>query len=478
MIRQNTLTSVATLADKLANANIGLAPVESSPLASLIAAGDIPMPDQGGAVGMAFETRLLSGSLYKNQQGVCEHDLVMDEVVDVVEKTVNYNLDLTQNKVNPMVKRVLEATQEYVANKQAVDPTAISILPVLYHSVWSSHYLTGMIERFTETAVKDVSLSIKVPMPTVENEFELISTGLSRFDAELQDLVQAMEPGSITDLYRRLFVVENDEYVPTVLPFLNYLRVQPNTPLLVFLIASKLVDNIPEGVQTSPQIYKEYITSIMAQAGRALCRQIERRESAAKNKTLVTSWPTQQVSDLGVTPVVIEVNGDVYNKWLTEGGSPEVLFGAFCADRQTNYNLLLERKDGYITSWTRQQRMLLSERRLQLDNHMLVGLNKAVEQEILQLPEDELLVDRKKYLSVLNDYVRSMPNGWQKDNLYYSVRKTVCSVIYPHTMAFDILVAIDSACEAHPDLPVREAAFFGAMEVVADWLVQLIKVDA
>jgi len=477
MIRENTLTSVATLADKLANANVTLAPVESSPLSALIGAGTIPMPDRGGFE-IPFERRLLEGSLYKNPQGICEHDLVMDEVVEVVEKTVNLNLDLTQNKVNPMVKRVLEATQEFVSNKQALDPTAISILPTMYHSVWGSHYLTGMIERFTETAVKDVSLALKVPMPTVENEFELISTGLSRFDAELADMAQTLEPGTITDLYRRLFVVENEEYTPTLLPYLNYLKVSPNQPLLVFLIANKLLDMLPEGVKSSPQGYKEYISSILAQAGRALCRQIERRESAAKNRTLVSSWPSAQVSDLGVRPVTIEVNGDVYSKWLAEGGSPDVLFGAFCVDRQANYNLLLERKDQCIASWGRQQRMLQSERRLQMDNHMLVGLSKAVEKEILEMAEDELLVDRKKYLSVLNEYIRNMPNGWQKENLYYSVRKIVCGVIYPHTMAFDILVAIDSACEAHPDLPVREAAFFGAMEVVADWLVQLIKVDA
>lgn len=478
MIRQNTLNSVVALADKLANANVALAPVESSPLATLISAGSIPMPDQGGLIGLDFENRLLSGSMYKNQQGICEHDLVMDEIVDVVVKTVNFNLDLTQNKVNPMVKRVLEATQEYVSNKQAVDAGAISISPLHYHKVWSSHYLTGMVERFTETAVNDIRLSIKVPMPTVENEFELISTGLTRFDEELMDLVRTLEPGTLSDLYRRLFVTESEDYVPTILPYLNYLRVSPNQPLLVFLIAQKLVDNIPEGVKTTPEQYKEYITAIMAQAGRALCRQIERREAAAKNKTLVSSWSQHQVSDLGITPVVIEVNGDVYNKWLQEGGSPDVLFGAFCTDRLSNYNLLLERKEAYASAWARQQRLLQSERRLQLDNHTLVGLNKAVEQEILQLPEDELLVDRKKYLSVLNDYMRNLPNGWQKENLYYSVRKTVCSVIYPHTMAFDILVAIDSACEAHPDLPVREAAFFGAMEVVADWLTQLIKVDA
>jgi len=477
MIRENTLTSVVALADKLANANVTLAPVESSPLSALIQAGSIPLPDHGSLT-IPFEQQLLNGSLYKNQQGVCEHDLVMDEVVDVVEKTVNYNLDLTQNKVNPMVKAVLEATQEYVSNKQAVDPGAISISPVQYHSVWSSHYLTGMIERFTETPVKDVNLALSIPLPVVETEFDLISTGLSRFDDELRDMVQTMEPGSLTDLYRRLFVNKDDSYVPSLLPYLNYLRVSPNQPLLVFLIASKLVDNIPEGVQTSPQLFKEYVTSIMAQAGRALCRQIERRESAAKNRTLVASWSNAQVGDLGVTPVVIEVNGDVYSKWLQEGGSPDVLFGAFCVDRQANYNLLLERKDQYTAAWARQQRLLQSERRLQMDNHMLVGLSKAVEKEILQLPEDELLVDRKKYLSVLNDYIRSMPNGWQKDNLYYSARKIVCGVIYPHTMAFDILVAIDSASEAHPDLPVREAAFYGAMEVVADWLVQLIKVDA
>lgn len=476
MIRENTLSSVITLASKLGTANVTLSAIEGTPLATLISAGTIPMPNIG-SVEIPFERRLLEGSLYKNQQGICEHDMVMDEILEVVEKTVNFNLNLTQNTVLPMVKRALENMQEYVSNKQALDPAAISISPLLYHKVWSSHYLTGMIERFSETAVKDVNLSIRVPMPAVENEFGLISTGVSRFDDELMDLVQSLEPGTINDLYRRLFVVDNEDYVSSVLPYLNYLKVSPNTPLLVFLIASKLVDNIPEGVMTTPEVYKEYMVSIMAQAGRALCRQIERREAAAKNKTLIISWSGSQLGDLGAVPVVIEVNGDVYNKWLADGGSPDVLYGAFCIDRQSNYDILLERKDSYIAAWNRQQRLLQGERRLQMDNHMLVGLNKALEKEILEMNEEDLLVDRKKYLSVLNEYLRKLPAGWQKDNAYYSVRKAVCNVIYPHTMAFDILVAIDNACEAHQDLPVREAAYYGAMEVVADWLVELMKTD-
>ena len=476
MIRENTLTSVVALADKLASANVLLAPVESSPLSALICAGSFPMPDAGG-MSQPFEQRLLMGTVHKNPQGICEHDLVMDEIVEVVEKTINFNLDVAQNQVNPMIKRVLDFTQEFVNNKQALDPSDITISPIQYHAAWSSHYLVGMVERFTETPVNDVRLSMKVPMPVVQNEFELISTGLSRFDEELMDLVSTLEPGTISDLYRRLFVVENEEYVPQILQYVNYLRVNPNQPLLVFLIAQKLVDNIPEGVNVSPQMYSEYISSIMAQAGRALCRQIERRESIAKNRILINGWPNLDADDLGLKSVVIEVNGDVYNKWLQDGGTPEVIFGSFVSDRATNYDLLLERKEGYSAAWMRQQRMLETSRRLQLDNHMLLGLNKAMEQEILELPEDQLLTDRKKYLSLLNDHVRQMPNGWQKDNLYCSVRKIVCSVIYPHTMAFDILVAIDAACEAHSDLPTREAAFFGAMEVVGDWLAQLIKVD-
>lgn len=476
MIRENTLTSVITLANKLASANVTLSVVENSPLSSLVSAGSIPMPDIG-TIQSPFEQRLLNGSVHKNPQGICEHDLVMDEIVEVVERTVNLNLNLAQNSVNPMVKSVLEATQEFVGQKQALDPTDINILPQVYHSVWGSHYLSGAVERFVETPVNDIRLSIKVPMPLVENEFELISTGLSRYDDELMDLVSGLEPGTISDLYRRLFVTEGEDYTPQLLTYLNYLHVGHNQPLLVFLIASKLIGNIPEGVMASVEVYTEYMTSIMAQAGRAICRQIERREAAAKNRTLVVSWSNFTADDLGVRPVAIEVNGDVYAKWLQDGGTPEVLFGAFVSDRTNNYDLLIERKETYTKSWVRQQRMLETSRRLQLDNHLLVGLNKAMEAAILELPQEELLTDRKAYLSLLNQYVRALPNGWQKDNLYHTVRKTVCNVVYPHTMTLDILVAVDNACEANPDLPVREAAFFGAMEVVADWLVELITAD-
>ncbi|WP_227647997.1 hypothetical protein, partial [Klebsiella pneumoniae] len=57
---------------------------------------------------MSPEERILFGSTAKNAQGVCEHDMVMDEVVQVLKRTVTWGLDLARNQVNPSVHSAVQ----------------------------------------------------------------------------------------------------------------------------------------------------------------------------------------------------------------------------------------------------------------------------------------------------------------------------------------------------------------------------------
>lgn len=477
MLNYNSLTASIGLADKFEKKGIQLKAITGTPLATLITAGYLPNPDVG-SMDMSPEERILFGSTAKNAQGVCEHDMVMDEVVQVLKRTVTWGLDLARNQVNPSVHSAVQFIQEYTDAAMTLKNTAISVKQDDYHSVWGSHYLQGMVERFNETAVKDIKLTITVPLPeNVVSPISLVETGIARFNSELSEFVAALPEGYVTDLYNRVFVSTGDDYNPSLLSYLNHMYVEPNQILLIHLMAVKLLDSVPEGIRSGLNEYKEYIAEIVAQSGRAMVRTLERRESAVQRKMLINDWTQYREDDIGITPITIRVNGDVYSKWLEAGGCPEVLFGAFLTDRNYNYDMLLERKDQYCKVWESQERVMATNLRLQKANHYQTGLVRAVEKAIAELPDDMLVTERSIYVTALHQYVKQMPNSWYEDCLFTTCRKVICNVVFPHTDAFEILTMLDTAAKENPTLDIREAALLAMIEYIPNWVATLITVD-
>lgn len=478
MLNYNSLTASAGLADKLANRGIALRAIEGTPLATLINAGYLPNPDVG-TLDMTAEERIMFGASCKNAQAVCEHDIVMDEIIEVLKKTVAWNMDVARNQVNPCVQSASTFVRQYVDDAMTLKNTNLSIKSEGYHKIWDSHYLHGMVDRFKETAVKDVRLSITVPLPeNLASPIALIETGVARFDAELGDFVSDQEPDVVSSIYTKIFVARDEDYNPSLLSHMNHLYVDPNQILLIHLMAARLMEQTPEGVRSGLNEYKEYVAEILAQSGRAVCRTLERREASAKNKVLINDWTQFREDDIGITPIAIRVNADVYDKWLEAGGTPEVLFGSFVTDRNYSYDSLLDRKDQYIKIWQAQERVMSTNLRLQKANHYQTALVRAVEEQIKDLPDEFLVTERAIYVKALNEHVRSMPNNWYEDDLYLTLRKVICTVMFPHTNAYDILTTIDSVAKDHPELEIREVGLLALVEFIPTWVAQLITVDS
>lgn len=478
MLNYNSLTAAVSLAQVLDNKGLAIRAIDGTPLASLVRAGYLPNPDVG-TLEMSIEERIMFGAQAKNAAGVVEHDMVMDEVLEVLKKTVAWNLDVARNQVNPSVKAACEFVQQYVDDALTLKNTAISVRADKYAEIWDSHYLTGLVERYNETPVKDVKLSITVPMADgIATPLALVETGVARFNTELENFIATLPDGYVQEIYNKIFVNRDESYNPSLLAHLNHLYVEPTQILVIFLLASRLCEITPEGVQAGLNEYKEYVIDIMSQAARAVCRTLERRESNAKRKVLVSDWSRFREDDIGINPVEIRVNADVYDKWLEAGGSPEVLFGAFVSDRNSNYDILLERKDRYIKVWESQERVMATNLRLQKANHFQTGLVRAIEKEIQDMPDDLLVTERKVYVTELHKYIRNMPNNWYEDDLFITVRKVICSVIFPHTNAYDILTTMDSVAKEHPELEMREVGLLALMEFIPTWVATLITKDA
>lgn len=480
MIHESTLEAVYPLAEKLASKGIKVTPLETTPIAQLCQAGHYPIPTRGIDPLPDAEERIMLGSKSTDASGACRHDIVMDEMVDVIADTVRNNLDMARNVINPIVKEVAQDVEEYLQDAETVHRTHVSVVPINYKPIWGSPVLSEMVARYSETAIKDVPLRIEIPH-SAEKEalLELAKTGASRFDQEVEELFESLSEIGVAEAYQSVFgpAVGRARVLGDVLSAGEIVthRGRLERALLVHLFARKLIQNPPEGVSMGLEEYRAYVADILSQSGRIIVGTMNRRENAIQRRQLVATWPPGR-DRLGKDLIEIYVNGDVYHKWLEQGGEPEAIIGSFVSDQERGYTALLENKERYCKEWERQARVLGTTQRLNRFNHAVEGMRLAIAKQINEMPDEQLIVGREILHARLDDNLKRLYGHFYED-LYVYARMMVCKTLFPHTMGLKILCAIDAVAKDNPGIEVREAALLATIEIVATWVSKLFKVD-
>jgi hypothetical protein len=482
MIHENTVSIAYPLAQTLRERGLQVTPLPQTPLASLVAAGVYPEPTKGYEGDLTIGGLIVRGSLLKDQFGVCQHDLVMDEVSDVIAESVKNNLSLAKDVVNPIVKKVLADVEEREKALAITTPTQIEILPVNYQPIWNSPVLTEMVARYQEIEPKAVQLTLSVPYDTSRAALlELAKTGASRFDQEISELFDSVSDEELKQVYTLVFSSGPGEKQARLLSDvvnvsdITNLHNRQAVPILIHLWARKLLQEPPEGVADGIGAYRSYLADIVSQSGRAITAALRRRENAAQSKQLVGAWPAG-LDQLGLKPITIYVNGDVYTNWLEAGGEPDAILGSFITNQERGYTALLEGKDGYARDWARQYRILSTTQRQDRINTTINSLRQAMAGVINTLESDALIVPRETLHRQL-EVVLGKLSGHFYNDLYVCVRKVVCETLFPHTLSLKILSAIDRVAEEYPNIEVREAALLATIEVVSLWIAKLCRVE-
>lgn len=476
MINDVTIDAVYPLAQKLTAKGVAVEPIPNTPLMSLFAASHYEFPDKGMEEPASHLDALRIGSKAKNAEGVVNHDVVMDEVVEVVSKTVQRNLDIAKNVVNPTVKLVAEKADQLMTAAQELKSNLISVCPDFYHELWASNILEEMVGRYSETPVRAVDLYMELPN-SMDREalFSLASTGATRFDGIVRDWFDGLGDEMIENTYRSIFHAGGTHGRRKLQEMINPYHTDRDRILLAHLFARKLYQMPPEGTKVSLDEYREYMSGIVAQTGRGVLAVMRNREQDNRARRLVKVWPAS-VSMLGQVPLVIVANGDLYNQWLKEGGSPEALFGAFLSDQKNTYQALLDNKSALERIWAQKEGIVETTNRFNRFNHAIEAIVGAVTHAINELDDEELVVDRATLHRRLQDKVKVLRGQFYTD-WYGTARRVVCDVMYPHTDAKKILLAIDEASTANPDLDIREAATLATIEYVSLWVAKLCKIN-
>lgn len=497
MLKKSSVQAVELLCNKLMDASVCVVPIQETPLAALVAKCYDPIIDckVDGKDTCTINDQYVFGTVHElaertrqiSEIDTLTHGDAVEDFVRVLSGSVQANLHGARNIVNPIIRNVATAVDAARAAAQAPTASPLSIQIVDYKGIWSSPALDDLIDKYKETpAWSEAKLFNLHPLKTQAEVLDMLKTGSSRFDDELTAWVNEVGADFVYDTYRIYFAegqFVDPEDARNGYPLryaMGATERDRNRALVIHLIARRLVQDVPEGVDMALPDYRVLMTGVVEQTGRTLCRFYERRQSDIRNKRLILEYPLQGAEYETRNPeyAIIRVNGDLYPKWLEEGGSPDAILGAFVTDRCESMSDIIKDKERYETAWMRRASLVRSGQRSELFGITITAFRKAMTDAINSLADDHVPHGTREPLharltTFLNEITAS-----QAERVYDTAKWLVCMVIFPHTDALKILDTMDRIVADNPELADRpmEAALLATIDVLVDWMVKLVTI--
>lgn len=493
MLKQSSVSAVALLTEKVGQAGYAIASLPETPVAALVGRCYNPVVDvkvdgqaaltANDALGVVHELAVRTQQPSENDAPCHGDDL--ESFVNVLAKTLETNLHMTRNVVNPIIRAVAESVDQARKEASAPQSSLLSVTPAAYEKIWGSAALDNMIDPFKTVATISTVRTVNVhPLITKEELVQLVATGSSRFDEELQAWLAECGEDWAMDTYRMIFgngqdVAGRPEQGDVAIE-LNHLLgnhvTERNRNLLIHVIARRLSKDVPEGVDMSVTDYRAMMAGLVEQTGRAICRFLDTRRRDVSQNRMILAWPVQgaEYETRFADMAQITVNPDLYPKWLESGGTPEIILGAFVTDRETDPSKLIADKERYELSWLRRASLVRSRQRSDLFSVTLSAFRKALTEQINALKDSDVPGGTRAPMhQKLNEVMEKLDLA-QVERVYDTAKWMVCTIMFPHTDSLKILDTLDNIARDNPELADRptEAALLASIDILVDWLVQ------
>lgn len=420
----------------------------------------------------AIEELVVESSMVSSGLDVSDHELAHDRAVELGSQAVAFVFDCARNRVTPQVRRVTEKTEAYVANRSVEDAQRLTIHPRFLGNVYKSMALADMTANYKNQVQVPDAPAVVLKHVWPGSIMKALGTGDSLLDGEIAEHLRD-EP-TVKEVWERTFAANPGMYRDSD-PFKAYPDLDSN--LIVFLGAQNLLDaEPPEDLDMSLASYRAHLANLIAFTGGQLNTKIDRANTESKHQMLVQSHPGAAAT--GIPSGTIVVNGDVYNRWLSEGGSPEALMGAVTAGAQLSYDAILADAENHVSLWNRRFGLYEDTARSRIQAATISGLRAALIDEAVDMQDEGVLpADIDTVIAAINERLGHFhPDDTQR--VYMVARKAVCRIFYPHLPVEKILNAMDAGMQNHPTMDISEVAYLVLVDYVASWVAGDIVVNA
>lgn len=453
MISQKTANAIYNVVQAANDAGLRLQPKDGTPLCSMVEASYNPVVDMKGVPETMVEesdlTLVMNGSTN-------EHSIAMDELTEVAVQTVSGMLTHARSVYIPIVKDVLSRVDSELG-KLSLDLDRVNVVMDYKPALVNNQILLSMVDKYSEHFDQPVRIPMGAfPELDAVEIAELMKTGMDRLDKDIDDFVSNTPAEVLISAYKNAFISkETGTYNPTV----------------AFLVARKFLEDTPAS-NVDLSALNSMATEIMATAGRRIFNDNKVSVQAAKRDRLILKRPP-----VGAKTGDIVVDGEVYLRWLKEGGSPEVLMGLVVSgDVTANYHTLLNDKERYLKAYSANKRLC----EMRMDSERVFHTTSAVRKAIDSLIGEEaegIVGDKDVLFRRLDTFLEEEPLSGNSCLTQY-VRRVVYHVLFPHTDSLRIATEIDNICKKDDSMTAREAGTLVLVDIVTDWMCSQIKVGS
>lgn len=472
MLDACTIDRVLPLAELLEARGRALVPVPESPLAVLCRNTNydpkVGQDPQSGhyVVNPAMVADASTEEVFGTEAPhAAEMEAAVQQLADVVGQQLSFIKnevkgtveDLVQTAHARMTSAAVSVIQKYGVEKARSDS------PLLNEGLWE------LVKNYDGIPPMPVSVDFDLPQQTDDELRALLRTGLTDLDQEVLEYVAA-DGGLLRWLWDHVFCRQSGKlHHQHVQELLQDPKYGAQNTLALFLLSHKLINEVLEGTVANIGTYRVMMGQLRNQAGRQLVGLMQRAHSSVRQEQLVQLYSGTKVL----------VNPTTYMKFMSTGGSNEILLGALLSgENRIHIPTIMEKAQEYLQLWQRHVQMTTAAEQTQYYNNAITALTQAFDFQIQKVTEDEKLrsgsseVVRRKFAEVL----RTVTEREIKEDLYAVAVKLVCRSRYHYTDAETFLMDMADICRSNPAMDPREAALVATVKYITAWLASQMQV--
>lgn len=406
---------------------------------------------------------------------VGESDIIGDAqlaaFIEQISSSVQNHINYSKNVVLPELKEFVKIVSERMSVPQSI----LSGFNIVVSDLPEPMLNTGFKKRIADfQGGTYANPTVRMYLPVPENAVEALFTGSNDFDESIKlwantitaDKVAAMWKDVYTDQGRAMNLIELFE---TGSPDgVNY-------ALFVWLSMSHMVENIPEGVAYTLQEFQRFSGQYLEAAAIRIQKEYNTDETFNNAKLMIMGQNKYSNQ--------LTVNGPVYREFVKNGGKNEALLGGMLGDNLGKTLGEIETKSGeYFAEYERNEALAQALRR----NNSFNEFKSALIWAISSLQYDNLSQEEQGAWTEMGINVPAIIARAQvivdelsipdMENVHATCMKVLCRSRYQYTDSETFLTSMESAMKANPSMDVREAGLVATIEMIGDYLADMIVV--
>ena len=278
------------------------------------------------------------------------------------------------------------------------------------------------------------------------------------FDKEISKFLDDIDDTAIVDIYNSLFrsyslpdsnIDENIIYT------------------LGFLWTTTWLNDVPENINSNLKTLSLNLTKMKVNYAKYILDNLNKFARMSTQNYFILKTPIDSVNRKNIV-----VQGEIYNKWLENGNSPEILIGAWLSN---DINIISNVSDEQKRIYSRRYKLDMDIRKQNFETKKQTVIAKELSDYIDDIISEKVL-DRSEIRKRFNEIISNKPYKVYND-IQRWVRMVLCKSLYPDSNILNILNSIDNVIKSEPTTPPRDAATVAAVDLILDWFFSALAVE-